>query len=229
MQSAAQHSQEDAAIAAQVRREMWGNLQSILAMLAGEGCSPHVQEMVHQIAVHFVNEQSQSVALGKRMTCDLSREKEAQKRLQQQLRGSIQVLYLLVLRLSLLLDMWLFTSWISLHVSSCIVHMSPNFHFLHPYNSRLVFSLYYVSAVLGIISGFGVFLQSFGSVSFQASTCKDLYCTVLYCTCIHIMCSMIYKCINELLAAGTVLFAEGSWSCQDATAARQKRCRTFCC
>ena len=92
LQSAAQQSQEDAAIAAQVRREMWDNLQGILAMLAGQGCSPHVQDMVHQIAVHFANEQSQSVALERRMTCNLSREKEAQKQLQQQLRGGIQVI-----------------------------------------------------------------------------------------------------------------------------------------
>lgn len=92
VQSAAQQSQEDGAIAAQVRQEMWGNLQSILAMLAGQGCSPHVQDMVHQIAVHFANEQSQSVALERRMTCNLSREKEAQKHLQQQLRSGIQVI-----------------------------------------------------------------------------------------------------------------------------------------
>ena len=95
MQSAAQQSQEDAAIAAKVRQEMWGNLQSILAMLAGQGCSPHVQDMVHQIAVHFANEQSQSVALERRMTCNLSREKEAQQQLQQRLQGSIQVLSIL--------------------------------------------------------------------------------------------------------------------------------------
>lgn len=91
LQSAAQQSQEDAVIAAQVRREMWGNMQSIVAMLAGQGCSPHVQDMVHQIAVHFANEQSQSVALERRMMSNLSREKDIQKQLQQQLRGSIQV------------------------------------------------------------------------------------------------------------------------------------------
>lgn len=91
MQSAAQQSQEDVAVAAQVRQEMWGNLQSILAMVVGQGCSRHVQDMVHQIAVHFANEQSQSVALERRMTCNLSREKEAQQQLQQQLRGGIQV------------------------------------------------------------------------------------------------------------------------------------------
>lgn len=91
VQSAAQQSQEDAVIAAQVRREMWGNMQSIVAMLAGQGCSPHVQDMVHQIAVHFANEQSQSVALERRMTTNLSRDKDVQKQLQQQLRGSIQV------------------------------------------------------------------------------------------------------------------------------------------
>lgn len=93
LQSVAQHSQEDAAIAAQVRKEMWGNLQSILAMLAGQGCSPHVHDMVHQIAVHFANEQSQSVALERRMSSILSREKEAQKQLQQQLRGALQVYF----------------------------------------------------------------------------------------------------------------------------------------
>ena len=91
VQSAAQQTQEDAVIAAQVRREMWGNMQSIVAMLAGQGCSPHVQDMVHQIAVHFASEQSQSVALERRMTSNLSREKDAQKQLQQQLRGGIQV------------------------------------------------------------------------------------------------------------------------------------------
>lgn len=91
LQSAAQQSQEDAVIAAQVRREMWGNMQSIVAMLAGQGCSPHVQDMVHQIAVHFANEQSQSVALERRMMSNLSREKDIQKELQQQLRGGIQV------------------------------------------------------------------------------------------------------------------------------------------
>lgn len=93
LQSAALHSQEDAAIAAQVGKEMWGNLQSILAMLAGQGCSPHVHDMVHQIAVHFANEQSQSVALERRMSSILSREKEAQQQLQQQLRGSLQVYF----------------------------------------------------------------------------------------------------------------------------------------
>ena len=94
LQTTAQHNQEDAAIAAQVRKEMWGNLQNILAMLANQGCSPHVHDMVHQIAVHFANEQSQAVALERRMTCVLSREKEAQKQLQQQLRGALQVWYI---------------------------------------------------------------------------------------------------------------------------------------
>lgn len=89
LQNAAQHSQEDAAIAAQVCKEMWGNLQNILAMLAYQGCSPHVHDMVHQIAVHFAIEQSQSVALERRMTCILSREREAQKQLQ--LRGALQL------------------------------------------------------------------------------------------------------------------------------------------
>lgn len=91
MQSAAQRGQEDAIIAAQVRKEMWANLQSILAMLVSQGCSSHVHDMVHSIAVHFANEQSQSVALERRMTCVLAREKEAQKQLQQQLRGALQV------------------------------------------------------------------------------------------------------------------------------------------
>ena len=91
LQSAAQQAQEDEAIASQVRREMWDNLQGILAMLAGQGCSPHVQDMVHQIAVHFANEQSQSVALERRMACNLNREKEAGRRMQLQLQGGVQV------------------------------------------------------------------------------------------------------------------------------------------
>ena len=70
---------------------MWGNLQGILSMLAGQGCSPHVQDMVHQIAVHFANEQSHSVALERRLTGNIAREKDAQKRTQQQLQGGIQV------------------------------------------------------------------------------------------------------------------------------------------
>ncbi|KAL0054870.1 hypothetical protein WJX82_003576 [Trebouxia sp. C0006] len=90
--SAAQQAEEDAAIAGQVRGEMWGNLQGILSMLAGQGCSPHVQDMLHQIAVHFANEQSQSVALERRLTGNIAKEKEAQKRTQQQLQGGIQVL-----------------------------------------------------------------------------------------------------------------------------------------
>ncbi len=90
-QSAAQQAEEDAAIAQQVRGEMWGNLQGILSMLAGQGCSPHVQDMLHQIAVHFANEQSQSVALERRLTGNITKEKEAQKRMQQQLQGGIQV------------------------------------------------------------------------------------------------------------------------------------------
>lgn len=94
VQSAAQQAKEDAAIAGQVRGEMWGNLQGILAMLAGQGCSPHVQDMVHQIAVHFANEQSQSVALERRLTGNIAKEKEAQKRTQQQLQGGIQVGFL---------------------------------------------------------------------------------------------------------------------------------------
>ncbi len=91
VQSAAQQAEEDAAIAGQVRGEMWGNLQGILSMLAGHGCSPHVQDMLHQIAVHFANEQSQSVALERRLTGNITKEKEAQKRMQQQLQGGIQV------------------------------------------------------------------------------------------------------------------------------------------
>ena len=91
VQSAAQQAEEDAAIAGQVRGEMWGNLQGILSMLAGQGCSPHVQDMLHQIAVHFANEQSQSVALERRLTGNIAKEKEAQKRMQQQLQGGIQV------------------------------------------------------------------------------------------------------------------------------------------
>lgn len=94
VQSAAQQAKEDAAIAGQVRGEMWGNLQGILAMLAGQGCSPHVQDMVHQIAVHFANEQSQSVALERRLTGNIAKEKEAHKRTQQQLQGGIQVGFL---------------------------------------------------------------------------------------------------------------------------------------
>ena len=91
LQSAAQQAQEDEAIASQVRQEMWSNLQGILAMLAGQGCSPHVQDMIHQIAVHFANEQSQSVALERRMACNLTREKEAGRRMQLQLQGGVQV------------------------------------------------------------------------------------------------------------------------------------------
>ena len=91
LQSAAQQAEEDAAIAGQVRGEMWGNLQGILSMLAGQGCSPHVQDMLHQIAVHFANEQSQSVALERRLTGNIAKEKEAQKRTQKQLQGGIQV------------------------------------------------------------------------------------------------------------------------------------------
>ena len=94
VQSAAQQAKEDAAIAGQVRGEMWGNLQYILAMLAGQGCSPRVQDMVHQIAVHFANEQSQSVALERRLTGNIAKEKEAQKRTQQHLQGGIQVGFL---------------------------------------------------------------------------------------------------------------------------------------
>ncbi len=74
-----------------MRGEMWGNLQGILSMLAGQGCGPHVQDMLHQIAVHFANEQSQSVALERRLTGNITKEKEAQKRMQQQLQGGIQV------------------------------------------------------------------------------------------------------------------------------------------
>ena len=92
LQNAAQQAQEDAAIAGQVRGEMWGNLQGILSMLAGQGCSPHVQDMIHQIAVHFANEQSQSVAVERRLTSNLTKEKEAHMRMQQQLQGGIQVL-----------------------------------------------------------------------------------------------------------------------------------------
>lgn len=91
LQSTAQQAQEDAGIAGQVRGEMWGNLQGILSMLAGQGCSPHVQDMIHQIAVHFANEQSQSVALERRLTGNITKEKEAQRRMQQQLQGGIQV------------------------------------------------------------------------------------------------------------------------------------------
>ncbi len=90
LQSTAQQAQEDAGIAGQVRGEMWGNLQGILSM-AGQGCSPHVQDMIHQIAVHFANEQSQSVALERRLTGNITKEKEAQRRMQQQLQGGIQV------------------------------------------------------------------------------------------------------------------------------------------
>ena len=43
--------QEDAAVAAQAQRKIWGNLQSISAMVTGHGCRPHVQDMVHQSAV----------------------------------------------------------------------------------------------------------------------------------------------------------------------------------
>lgn len=91
MQSHAQQAQEDAALAAQVRSEMWGNLQGILNMLTSQGCSPHVHDMVHQIAVHFANEQSQSVAVDRRLRNSLNKEKEARRRMQQQLQGSVQV------------------------------------------------------------------------------------------------------------------------------------------
>ena len=91
MQSQAQQAQEDADLAAQVRSQMWGNLQGILNMLRGQGCSPHVHDMVHQIAVHFANEQSQSVAVDKRLRSNLAKEKEARRRTQHQLSGAIQV------------------------------------------------------------------------------------------------------------------------------------------
>lgn len=91
VQSQAQQAQEDAAMAAQVRSEMWGNLQGILTMVNSQGCSPHVHDMVHQIAVHFANEQSQSVAVDRRLRSSLNKEKEARRRTQQQLQGGIQV------------------------------------------------------------------------------------------------------------------------------------------
>ena len=91
VQSAAQQAQEDGALTGQVRREMWGNLQGILAMLTSQGCSPQVHDMVPQIAVHFANQQSQSVAFERRMTHNLNREKESHKSLQQQLQGGVQV------------------------------------------------------------------------------------------------------------------------------------------
>ena len=91
LQSAAQQAQEDAAVEGQVRGEMWGNLQGILAMLAGQGCNPLVQDMIHQIAVHFANEQSQSVAAERRLAGNLVKEKEARGQMQQQLHGGIQV------------------------------------------------------------------------------------------------------------------------------------------
>ena len=91
MQSPAQQAQEDAALAAQVRSEMWSNLQGILNMLNNQGCSAHVHDMVHQIAVHFANEQSQSVAVDRRLRSSLNKEKEARRRTQQQLQGGIQV------------------------------------------------------------------------------------------------------------------------------------------
>lgn len=90
--SQAQQAQEDAVLAGQVRSEMWGNLQCILNMLTSQGCSHQVRDMVHQIAVHFANEQSHSVAVDRRLRNSLTKEKDARRRMQQQLQGCVQVL-----------------------------------------------------------------------------------------------------------------------------------------
>lgn len=91
VQSQAQQAQEDAVLAGQVRSEMWGNLQGILNMLTSQGCSHQVRDMVHQIAVHFANEQSHSVAVDRRLRNSLTKEKDARRRMQQQLQGCVQV------------------------------------------------------------------------------------------------------------------------------------------